>query len=159
MRPTTIAVGGAVLTTIFVLGPIAMIGVNQMLGWPRWHLPAGHTIGGILILAALGLSAHCSRVFDRLGKGTPVPIEPPKHLVVAGLYRRTRNPMYIAHLAMLLGLFLVRGELVLYVLFYAGLLHVWVVRHEEPNLVARFGDEYRRYRQRVAMIVPFFGKS
>lgn len=151
MRFPTIALGTAFLTTVFILGPIAMIDLTHALEWPRWHVPAGRTIGGVLIFSALGIAAYCSRLFTRLGKGTPVPIEPPRHLVVAGLYRYTRNPMYVAHVGVLLGLFFVRGELalVLYTLLYAGLIHAWVVWHEEPRLADRFGDEYHRYTQEV----------
>jgi hypothetical protein len=72
-------------------------------------------------------------------------------LVATGPFRYSRNPIYLADLAILLGMFLVRGEpaLLLYVLLAAVLLHLWVVTHEEPVLARRFGNEWVRYAERV----------
>ena len=80
-----------------------------------------------------------------------VHVEPPQRLVITGLYRYSRNPIYVAHVGVLLGLFLHRGEaaLLLYTCIYAGIIHAGVVWHEEPELELRFGSEYERYRRSV----------
>ena len=71
--------------------------------------------------------------------------------MIEGLYRVSRNPMYVAQVAYLLGLFVYRGELALalYAAIYAAVIHTSVVRTEEPELRRRFGEPYVRYTQRV----------
>jgi protein-S-isoprenylcysteine O-methyltransferase Ste14 len=71
--------------------------------------------------------------------------------VITGLYRHSRNPMYVAHAAYLLGLFLYRGELclLLYAALYVVAIHTSIVLGEEPELRERFGEEYDRYTQTV----------
>ena len=151
MRPSTIAVGATFLGSAFVVGPAVAIWLSRACDWPRWNVPAGSIIGGTLILAALVIAAYCSNLFSRIGQGTPVPVEPPTRLVAAGLYQYSRNPMYVAHVSLLLGLFFVRGDLALlvYACLYAGIIHAWVVWHEEPELLQRFGEGYRRYTKEV----------
>ena len=72
-------------------------------------------------------------------------------MVAAGLYQYSRNPIYLADVALLLAVFLVRGDvmLLLYTLIVAVELHGWIVWREEPVLRRRFGDEYLAYMQRV----------
>jgi protein-S-isoprenylcysteine O-methyltransferase Ste14 len=156
MKPASIAMGTVFLTSVFVLCPAAAVQVNQAYDWPRWQIPGGAVVGPGLIVAAFTLILHCSGLFSRLGRGTPVPIEPPKSLVITGLYRYSRNPMYVAQVAILLGLFLYRGELSLmvHVAIYAAVVQGWVVWREEPELRKRFGEEYVRYAQQVPRWIP-----
>jgi protein-S-isoprenylcysteine O-methyltransferase Ste14 len=151
MRPTTLLVGVVAMTVIFVLGPMGMVWLNEALDWPRWQTDIGRTVGTLLIVVGIGVVAYCSRLFARIGHGTPVPIEPPEHLVVTGLYRYSRNPIFVADVAILLGLFLYRGEvaLLLYAGLFVGLIHIVIVAREEPELRDRFGDEYMRYTRAV----------
>ena len=85
------------------------------------------------------------------GFGTPAPVAAPERLVVGGVYRYVRNPMYVAVLAAIVGQSLLLGRLGL--LLYAGV--VWVavaafVRfYEEPTLTRRFGADYEAYRRAV----------
>lgn len=85
--------------------------------------------------------------FALKGFGTPAPIAPPERLVVSGLYRFVRNPMYVGVLAAILGQALLLGSVTL--LEYAGV--VWlgftamVVVYEEPTLRRTFGASYERY--------------
>jgi protein-S-isoprenylcysteine O-methyltransferase Ste14 len=151
MKLITVVIGASFLSTAFVLAPIGMIILNDARGWPRCQTEFGRIIGGGLILAGIVAVLYCSNLFARIGKGTPVPVEPPKHLVITGLYRYSRNPIYVADVAILLGLFLFRGELLLlmYVVIFAAVIHIWVVCLEEPVLRDRFGKEYIRYKQTV----------
>ena len=151
MKPASIATGTVFVGTVFVLAPLGAIQLNEAYDWPRWQIP-GHSVVGIgLAFAGIAVILYCSGLFSRIGRGTPVPIEPPEHLVITGLYRYSRNPMYVAQLAILLGLFVYRGELalLLYLVIYTGAVRSMVVWREEPELRERFGAEYVRYARRV----------
>lgn len=110
-----------------------------------------HPVG--LLASAFGTAGliWCFSDFVRRGHGTPAPYEPPRRLVVGGLYRYTRNPMYVSVLL------IVVGEAIWWaswmILGYAGLLwgglHAWIVFHEEPALRRRFGVPYERYTHTV----------
>ncbi|MBW1688264.1 MAG: isoprenylcysteine carboxylmethyltransferase family protein [Deltaproteobacteria bacterium] len=156
MKPASIALGSVFLGTVFILAPAGAIQLNEACDWPRWQIPGGRLVGAGLVLAGIAVALYCSGLFSRIGRGTPVPIQPPEHLVIAGLYRYSRNPMYVAHVAILLGLFLYRGELslVLYTAIYMGWVRSWVVWREEPELRRRFGEEYARYTQQVSRWLP-----
>src|SRR5262249_29264484 len=96
----------------------------------RWRLEAAFLglpllrfAGGILIpLGAIGLLDSFVR-FAVQGIGTPAPVFPTRHLVVTGLYRYVRNPMYVAVVSTILGQGLILGNLK--VLEYGGL--VWLL--------------------------------
>ena len=85
------------------------------------------------------------------GFGTPAPIAPTQRLVVGGLYRYVRNPMYLAVLAIIVGQAIVLWRPIL--LGYAALVALaflaFVRGYEEPTLHRRFGDEYVAYRSAV----------
>lgn len=161
MKPTSIALGALFLGTFFVLAPFGAIQLNEACDWPRWQTDAGRVVGSALVLAGIGVFAYCSGLFSRVGKGTPVPIEPPDHLVIEGLYRFSRNPMYAAQVACLLGLFGYRGELalLLYAAIYAGAIHSEVVWREEPELRKRFGEQYVRYAREVPRWIPIWPRK
>lgn len=139
------------LFTVIVPGTVAIY-------IPRWLLAteqaqASFDLGAArylsLVLMALGaaLYAWCAWDFTFTGKGTPAPLDPPKELVVRGLYRYTRNPMYVGVLTVLLGEALWFGSRRL--LGYAGVValffNLFILLYEEPYLRWRFGDAYRRY--------------
>jgi protein-S-isoprenylcysteine O-methyltransferase Ste14 len=147
----TFLLGSGVMGTVFVLGPVTMVALNTAWAWPRWENGTGHVLGAILIVIGLGVAFYCARLFARVGGGTPVPTEPPTRLVVSGLYRYSRNPIYVADACILFGLFLHRGELalLLYVCLFTAVAHAWIVWWEEPRLRQRFGDEYAAYTRRV----------
>jgi protein-S-isoprenylcysteine O-methyltransferase Ste14 len=101
-----------------------------------------------LVLIVCGVTVYFLCLFEFMrAKGTPAPIDPPKELVVRGLYRYTRNPMYVGVLSIILGQAVTPPSLPL--LFYAGVLfvtfHLFVVLYEEPKLTKMFGETYRNY--------------
>jgi len=109
-------------------------------------------IPGVLAAAAgAALYFVCLAGFIRHGRGTPAPIDPPRRLVVGGPYRRTRNPMYLAVLSMVVGEALLFGSprLALYAVLLASAFHLFVVLYEEPTLSRLFGAEYDAYRRSV----------
>lgn len=106
---------------------------------------------------AVGIAVYgwCLWNFARAG-GTPAPIDAPPRLVMGGLYRYTRNPMYVGVLTTILG-WVVRHR-TLDLLLYAGV--VWlcfqsfIVFYEEPHLARVFGAEYADYRATVGRWLP-----
>jgi protein-S-isoprenylcysteine O-methyltransferase Ste14 len=124
-----------------------------LLGW------AGRIAGGLLVAAGvLGLLDSFAR-FALVGRGTPAPIAPTERLVVSGLYRHVRNPMYLAVVSIIFGQALLFGSTTL--LWYGALVwlafHLFVLFYEEPTLRRRYGGEYDRYRAAVRRWQPSVG--
>jgi len=115
--------------------------------------------GLTLIIIGSGLFVYCSRIFKIIGKGTPVPIEPPKEVVHKGLYKHIRNPMYIAYFAIIIGEALFFGAALMFA--YAGIyllvIHFYVVYFEERNLRKRFGSSYLEFTKQVPRWIPRIG--
>ena len=121
-----------------------------------WWILRGATLAGAgplrwlgLVPLALGVAIYVWCVYDFAiaGRGTPAPIDPPKDLVQRGLYRYTRNPMYVGVLSVLAGeawLF-ASPALALYAATVATGFHLFVRHYEEPTLRRLFGDAYERY--------------
>ena len=115
-------------------------------------------LGLAVCLFALGVALYLRAVWDFavLGKGTPAPIDAPKRLVVQGIYRYTRNPLYISMLTAIAGWAALFGTAVL-VGYAAGLFVVYslfIRFHEEPRLARVFGEEYAAYTQQVGRWLP-----
>jgi protein-S-isoprenylcysteine O-methyltransferase Ste14 len=140
-----------ILLVALVLGPLAMIRLNQAWGWPRWTIPAFQELGSALMVAAAAVWVYCWRAFSCIGKGTFFATEPTRAMVTTGLYRYSRNPFYVAHVAFLLGWFLLSGCPTL--LLYSGLafavIQSVILWWEEPGLRRRFGADYARYVKTV----------
>ena len=117
---------------------------------PFFGTPASRVIGAVVVAVAATALAECFIRFAIVGLGTPAPIAPTRHLVVSGLYRHTRNPMYVSVVGAILGQALLFGSVVL--LGYAAIVwvafHVFVVGYEEPTLRRQFVD-YDAYRAGV----------
>ena len=94
--------------------------------------------------------------FAREGRGTLAPIDPPRFVVRGGAYRFTRNPMYVANLAILVGLALTFWSLAVaaWAAFMALAFHLFVVSYEEPTLRETFGESYEAYRREVPRWLP-----
>jgi protein-S-isoprenylcysteine O-methyltransferase Ste14 len=150
-RPITVVFAATFIVCLFGLLPQAAADLNRDLGWPRWQTQAGKVLGVALFLGSVGLILYCSRLFARLGKGTPVPINPPTELVVSGLFRFSRNPIYVGQVGVLLSYALYSGELalLLYALAWAAVVQCFVVWVEEPELRGRFGPAYEEYCRAV----------
>src|SRR5207247_11030622 len=107
--------------------------------------------GVILILAGVpGLVDSFAR-FALQGLGAPAPIAPPRNLVVTGLYRYVRNPIYVAVVAIVLGQAVLLGDwrLIVYGALWWLVFHVAVVAYEEPTLERTFGRGYEAFRAAV----------
>jgi len=111
-----------------------------------------------LAFAAAGtvLLGACIIEFARSGRGTLSPLDPPRHLVVGGLYRYVRNPMYLSVSLILLGeVMLTRsGALAVYGAIWFAAVNLFVVGFEEPWLRSQFGPSYQAYAARVGRWIP-----
>jgi protein-S-isoprenylcysteine O-methyltransferase Ste14 len=109
----------------------------------------------------LAVSAWVVVAFARRGKGTPAPNAPPTELVRSGLYRYSRNPMYVGALLIVLGYPLWFQSLALVFYWFAVLLlfHLVIVGYEEPSLERRFGQAWTAYRRRVPRWLIAGGRS
>ena len=112
---------------------------------------------GVLPMAiGFSILLKCIWDFAAIGRGTLAPVDPPKTLIVRGLYRFVRNPMYVGVLLALAGeaLWFLSWELVLFAGAFFGLVHSFVVFYEEPTLRRQFGESYEGYWQSVNRWVP-----
>jgi protein-S-isoprenylcysteine O-methyltransferase Ste14 len=155
VRKRTAAVGNAVF---FLLAPGVVVGLIPWLltdGWqvreplPYW-VPM-RVLGGILLVAGLIVLVGAFVRFVVEGFGTPAPVAAPERLVVGGVYRYVRNPMYVAVLAAIVGQALLLGQLGLLLYAAAAWLVVatFVSFYEEPTITKRFGADYEAYRRAV----------
>ena len=144
--------------TIVVPGSVAGY-IPWLLRAHRAPRPTALTLSAGIVLIAFGVAVYAHTAFWGFafrGRGTPAPIAPTQDLVISGLHRYVRNPMYIGVLL------IVVGQAVLFdsraVLLYAAFLwlafHVFVLLYEEPALHKQFGPEYDNYKQRVPRWLP-----
>jgi protein-S-isoprenylcysteine O-methyltransferase Ste14 len=113
--------------------------------------PPWHWAGLALITAGTVLLLWCVRDFYVAGKGTLAPWSPPRNLVVTGLYRFSRNPMYVAVSIVLLGwaVWYTSTGLLLYAAIVAIAFQLRILLYEEPHLENAFGQEWLEYRKHV----------
>jgi len=115
-----------------------------------------HLFGLLLIAIGVVLLGACIWEFARRGRGTLSPVDPPKELVVHGLYRYVRNPMYLSVSAIVLGEAVLAQStaLLLYWVVFFALANLFVIGYEEPTLRSQFGESYDRYTKRVGRWLP-----
>lgn len=114
-------------------------------------------IGLVPLLAGLILLLWCVREFYVAGRGTLAPWAPPQDLVVTGLYRFSRNPMYVAVVSILIGWAILfhSWTLAIYALAVSAGFHLRVVFGEEPWLARTFGAKWVRYKAQVPRWLGF----
>jgi protein-S-isoprenylcysteine O-methyltransferase Ste14 len=154
------AIAGSAIFLVLAPGLVAGVVPWWICHWrmeqPLLGVPAFRVIGAVLIaIGSIGLLDSFGR-FALQGLGTPAPAFPTRHLVVTGLYRFVRNPMYVGVVSAILGQGMLFGSVS--VLEYGAivwfLFHVFVLIYEEPTLTRSFGDEYRQYRRTVPRWIP-----
>ena len=116
--------------------------------------PRGSIRGSLatcLIVLGASVLLRCVWDFFAAGRGTLAPFDPPRKLVVRGLYRFTRNPMYNGVICVLLGEAWLFHSVPLwkYAALVFFLFHVMVMVYEEPTLESQFGESFRRYKRAV----------
>ena len=117
-----------------------------------------HQIGLASITMGVILLAACIWEFATRGRGTLSPLDPPRHLVVRGLYRYVRNPMYLSVTAIVLGEVLLTQStaLLVYWIIWFITANMFVLMYEEPALRNEFGASYDEYCRRVGRWFPRF---
>ncbi len=119
--------------------------------WGAWQIAA-------LLPLSIGTAIYfwCLWDFAVRGRGTPAPIDAPRHLVVYGLYKYVRNPMYIGVLLVIVGwaMFFRSGRVLVYGAAAALFFHLFVLLVEEPLLRDKFGEAYLNYCARVGRWLP-----
>jgi protein-S-isoprenylcysteine O-methyltransferase Ste14 len=157
MRKGTAALGSA-LFLIAAPGVVAGVIPWAITGWRMENslFWGSRALGGVLIAAGAAVVLHAFARFAIEGLGTPAPIAPTERLVVGGIYRYVRNPMYLAVGALIVGqaLLLGRISLLLYGLGFATLSLGFVHLYEEPTLRRQFGAEYEAYQHAVPRWIP-----
>ena len=156
----TMATLGSALVFVAAPGVVAGLIPWWITRWeflpPFFDLQATRAVGILLIVAGLpGLVDSFAR-FALQGLGTPAPIAPPQHLVVTGLYRYVRNPIYLAVAAVIFGQAVLFGDwrLFAYGVIFWFVSHLFVVGYEEPTLKKSFGAEYDALRINVPRWIP-----
>jgi protein-S-isoprenylcysteine O-methyltransferase Ste14 len=123
--------------------PFVDLGIFPYLAFPLW------------ILGALIIVRGCADIIRR-GRGTPAFVDPPKELVIAGLYRYVRNPIYIGAMLVQVGFILWFGSAlaIVYSLLFFLAFNILIFLIEEPILRNQFGAEYEEYCRNVPRWVP-----
>ena len=147
------------LFTVVVPGTVAVIVPRFLIrGFPTPTVGVLPALGVVAIIVGACIYFRCAWEFAVRGLGTPAPIAPTKFLVVSGLHRYVRNPMYLGVALVILGeAALLRA---LHLAEYAAVMlliaHLFVVFYEEPTLRRQFGESYEEYHHRVPRWVPRF---
>jgi protein-S-isoprenylcysteine O-methyltransferase Ste14 len=152
MRKITATAGSAVFLVI-APGVVAGLVPWWLTGWQPgvgWPVPVRIT-GAVLTGAGAAALLAAFAQFALQGRGPPAPPAPTEHLVVRGLYRYVRNPMYLAVLATITGqaLLLSRPVLLGYAAAVAAAVITFVYGYEQPTLTRRYGAQYQAYKRAV----------
>jgi protein-S-isoprenylcysteine O-methyltransferase Ste14 len=158
MRAALPAVAKTLIFTVFVPGTVA--------GYVPWRLRQGSSAPltgaeewAAIAVVGIGIAIYLYTAFwgfALTGGGTPAPIAPTKILVVKGLHRFVRNPMYIG-VALAIGgqaCLFHSWHIAMYMVFMLLAAHLFVIFYEEPTLHKQFGEEYDRYRASVPRWIP-----
>ena len=163
VRTAAAAIAKTLIFTVLVPGTVAVY-----VPWRLRQDTAGSVHGpekwAAIAVMALGIAIYLHTAFwgfAMIGGGTPAPIAPTKILVVKGLHRFVRNPMYIGVALAIAGQAWLFQSL--HIAIYLGcvlvLFHLFVIFCEEPTLHRQFGEEYDRYRAQVPRWIPRFRPS
>jgi protein-S-isoprenylcysteine O-methyltransferase Ste14 len=152
-----IAAAGSAAFLVLVPGVVAGLIPWLLTGWRMEAAPLAVRIaGGVLVAAGVAFLLHAFARFVLEGIGTPAPVAPTERLVVGGVYRYVRNPMYLAVGATICGQALLLGQwgLLVYAALFFVVVATFVVIYEEPTLERQFGADYDAYRRAVPGWVP-----
>jgi protein-S-isoprenylcysteine O-methyltransferase Ste14 len=137
--PLSILVVGIILNFLMPLDLLAHV-----------PLPGRIVVGTVAFVAGLGMVIGANRNFRHIGTNVN-PSQPTLVLAITGMYTRTRNPMYVGGSIALLGIAIgcALDWIPLLLVLSLPLVHYGIILREERYLERKFGDEYRRYKQKV----------
>jgi protein-S-isoprenylcysteine O-methyltransferase Ste14 len=154
------AILGSIVFLVLAPGTVAIL-VPWWIGhWhvepPLLHLVLLRWIGAMAMVAGAAALLDSFARFALQGAGTPAPVFPTERLVVSGLYRYVRNPMYIAVAALIFGQGLFFGDLriLLYGAAVCLAFHIFVIAYEEPTLLKIYGPQYEEFCAHVPRWTP-----
>ena len=132
----------------WILNPISF---PKPTSW-RWS----QYLSVLLLLMGASILLRSIWSFAHVGRGTLAPFDETQKLVVVGLYRFVRNPMYVGVVLILLAesWFFMSSDLVQYTVLFFVAANVMIIGYEEKRLRHKYGDEYRRYCERVGRWIP-----
>jgi protein-S-isoprenylcysteine O-methyltransferase Ste14 len=145
---------------VLVPGSVAVFLPVTMFARQSFSVEGVRILGLVPLVLGASCLLWCVYDFGRSGHGTPAPIDPPKTLVVKGLYNYIRNPMYAGVLAVLVGeaVGFASWSLFAYAICAGLLFHGFVIFYEEPTLTRTYGQPYDDYRRFVPRWVPSVGR-
>lgn len=148
----------AIIAFLALPGVFAVVIPWTLSTFDPWQVN-GYRLGIAFLAAGFTILFRCVYDFYQAGRGTLAPWSPPQHLVTVGLYRFTRNPMYLAVLMIITGWALVNGSPLtgLYLMFAAVIFHLRVIVHEEKWLKENFSNEWKTYSVNVPRWLPCVG--
>jgi protein-S-isoprenylcysteine O-methyltransferase Ste14 len=160
MNPRSLALAIAFFSSVFGILPFLSYQLGIQLHLPIYSYTAMKIAGVLFFISGSALFCYCTFIFNRHGKGTPVPIEPPRRFVSAGPYSYVRNPIYISYSAILISEILFFGNtgILIYSFLAMTVFHLFLVLHEEKVLAARFGSSYIEYTKNVPRWIPAIPK-
>jgi protein-S-isoprenylcysteine O-methyltransferase Ste14 len=155
--PRLRAAAGSLLFLVVEPGVVAGLVPWALTGWKVAHPPPiVAAVGYVILVAGVAVLLHAFARFVIEGVGTPAPVAPTRHLVIGGLYRYVRNPMYIAVALTIIGQAMVLGRpvLLVYAVVFGVTVGSFVYVYEQPTLAEQFGAEYEAYRDAVPAWLP-----
>jgi protein-S-isoprenylcysteine O-methyltransferase Ste14 len=140
--------------TVTVVVPYLLVAPRMASVLAHWGLP--QYVGLLPMVAGAAILIRCIRDLAVIGRGTLAHVDPPQLLVVQGLYRYVRNPMYVGALLFMLGeaLMLQSVAILEWATIWLLGIHCVVVFYEEPSLRRQFGEPYEQYRRAVRRWIP-----
>lgn len=145
-----------VATSFFVALPLALWLLTRE--FFTFHFGGYRFFGFMPLALGVAFALWTAVYFPVFGEGTPAHSDPPKKLVTEGLFKCTRNPMYLGAILTLMGQAVILESpivLLLSVLMWL-LFHLLIVYYEEPDLRKRFGQAYEEYARTVPRWLPAF---
>ena len=142
--------GGFIVIAFLLMWPFRS--AHFYTNWFAWA-PAA-----IFFLLGFSIYRAAFQSFNRTQVSGLAELEPHRHrqqLITTGIRARVRHPIYLGHLCEIAGWCVGTGLVALYVLaVFAVVTGAVMIRMEDRELEARFGEAYRKYRQRVPAVVP-----
>ena len=140
-----------IASIVFIGGPLLFRFLNNLFSLPIFNFKGSLIVGISLIVLSASTYVYCIILFRKNGEGTIVTVQPAQKLVVNGLYRYTRNPIYICHIVFFFGIAFIFGHLLLfaYCILIIPFYHTKVRYFEERKLLERFGSDYEEYMKKT----------
>lgn len=135
---------------LFIFCILLMVGLNMLLPKIRFLQPPISYIGIILIIVGLAITVTIRKMFSRIDTEIHT-FKKPRQLAQTGLFKISRNPIYLGFTISLIGIWVLTGNLIgiIGVLIFFLASNFWYIPYEEKVMEKEFGDEYRIYKSKA----------